>query len=135
MIVEIVNHQGKVSYTRPHDHPDVLEALNTPGYSVRGSEPANTTLLQRTVRRGVCPYCGIDAESGPYAHAKREDCIRALKNEMTMFEIRLKREALKDTLRLNFLLKESHIVFERMGGREYPSCRESIDAEMMPNAD
>lgn len=50
MIVEIVNPQGKVSYTRPHDHPDVLEALKTPGYSVRGSEAAVADSLQRVVR-------------------------------------------------------------------------------------
>ena len=39
MQVEIIDPQGNVSYRRPHDHPDVLEALNTPGYSVRGDEP------------------------------------------------------------------------------------------------
>lgn len=37
MKVEIIGTDGKVHYTRPHDHPDVLEALNTPGYSVRGT--------------------------------------------------------------------------------------------------
>jgi len=41
MIIEIVNPQGKVSYTRPlygkdgRLHKDVCEALNTCGYSVR----------------------------------------------------------------------------------------------------
>jgi hypothetical protein len=39
MQVEIINPQGKVAYRRPHNHPDVLEALNTPGYYVRGAEP------------------------------------------------------------------------------------------------
>ena len=39
MQVEIINPQGKVAYRRPHDHPDVMEAMNTPGYSVRGAEP------------------------------------------------------------------------------------------------
>ena len=39
MQVEIIDPQGNVSYRRPHDHPDVLEALNTPGYHVRGEEP------------------------------------------------------------------------------------------------
>lgn len=36
MQVEIVNPLGNVSYRRPHDHPDVLEAFKTTGYSVRG---------------------------------------------------------------------------------------------------
>lgn len=36
MQLEIVGTDGTVHYTRPHDHPDVWEALNTPGYSVRG---------------------------------------------------------------------------------------------------
>lgn len=39
MQVEIINPQGNVSYRRPHDHPDVMEALSTPGYSVRCAEP------------------------------------------------------------------------------------------------
>ncbi len=39
MQVEIIDPQGNVSYRRPHDHPDVMEALSTPGYSVRGAEP------------------------------------------------------------------------------------------------
>lgn len=39
MQVEIINPQGNVSYRRPHNHPDVMEALSTPGYSVRGAEP------------------------------------------------------------------------------------------------
>lgn len=39
MQVEILDPQGRVSYRRPHDHPDVMEALSTPGYSVRGAEP------------------------------------------------------------------------------------------------
>jgi len=37
MQLEIIGTDGKVHYTRPHDHPDVWEALNTPGYSVRGT--------------------------------------------------------------------------------------------------
>lgn len=32
------------------------------------------------VPRGVCPYCGIDAKTGPYAHAKREDCVAAMRS-------------------------------------------------------
>ena len=35
MIVEIINPQGKVSYQRPHNHKDVLEAFNTQGYKIR----------------------------------------------------------------------------------------------------
>jgi len=35
MQVEIINPQGNVSYCRPHDHPDVAEALRTKGYSIR----------------------------------------------------------------------------------------------------
>lgn len=57
MIVEIVNPQGKVSYTRPHDHPDVMEALKTPGYSVRGSEAAVADSLQRLVSLPGQPLC------------------------------------------------------------------------------
>jgi hypothetical protein len=30
------------------------------------------------VKRGVCPFCRIDAMTGPYAHAKREGCIEAM---------------------------------------------------------
>lgn len=37
MKLEIIGPEGAVHYTRPHDHPDVWEALNTPGYSVRGT--------------------------------------------------------------------------------------------------
>ena len=37
MQVEIIGTDGKVHYTRPHEHPDVLEALKTPGYTVRGA--------------------------------------------------------------------------------------------------
>src|SRR3990167_9827391 len=37
MQLEIIGTDGTVHYTRPHDHPDVWEALNTPGYSVRGT--------------------------------------------------------------------------------------------------
>lgn len=37
MQLEIIGTDGKVHYTRPHDHPDVWEALNTLGYSVRGT--------------------------------------------------------------------------------------------------
>jgi hypothetical protein len=36
MNVEIIGPDGKVHYRRHHEHPDVLEALRTPGYSVRG---------------------------------------------------------------------------------------------------
>ena len=35
IIIEIVNPSGKVSYTRPIGHPDIQEALNTDGYSLR----------------------------------------------------------------------------------------------------
>lgn len=58
MIVEIVNPQGKVSYTRPHEHPDVLEALKTPGYSVRCSESAEADSLQRVVSRPMPEWFG-----------------------------------------------------------------------------
>jgi hypothetical protein len=37
MQIEIIGTDGTVHYTRPHDHPDVWEALNTAGYSVRGT--------------------------------------------------------------------------------------------------
>ena len=33
----------------------------------------------KTVKRGVCPYCDIDAVTGPCAHARREDCIAAMR--------------------------------------------------------
>lgn len=33
--VEIVDPSGCVSYRRPLGHPDILEALTRPGYSVR----------------------------------------------------------------------------------------------------
>ena len=33
--VEIVDPSGRVSYRRPLGHPDTLEALTRPGYSVR----------------------------------------------------------------------------------------------------
>lgn len=36
--VEIINPQGRVAYRRPLGHPDVLEALQRPGYSVRKAE-------------------------------------------------------------------------------------------------
>lgn len=36
--VEIINPRGRVAYRRPLSHPDVLEALQRPGYSVRKSE-------------------------------------------------------------------------------------------------
>lgn len=35
---EIVDPSGKVAYRRRSDHPDVLEALRRPGYSVRRAE-------------------------------------------------------------------------------------------------
>jgi len=37
-VAEIINPQGKVSYRRPVTHPDVKEALATPGYRVRFTE-------------------------------------------------------------------------------------------------
>ena len=63
MIVEIVNPQGKVSYTRPHDHQDVLEALNTPGYSVRGSEAAVADSLKRVVSLPRGPWIASQQHS------------------------------------------------------------------------
>ena len=42
-------------------------------------------------------------------------------------------ELLKDRERLDWLLKNSHICFERMDSSIYPSCRETIDAEMQPS--
>lgn len=34
--VEILGFDAKVHYSRPADHKDVLEALRTPGYAIRG---------------------------------------------------------------------------------------------------
>ena len=35
LTVAIIDPQGQVKYTRPFNHPDVQEALLTPGYSIR----------------------------------------------------------------------------------------------------
>ena len=35
MTAEIIGPDGKVHYRRPVDHPDIDEALDTPGYGVR----------------------------------------------------------------------------------------------------
>jgi hypothetical protein len=35
MTVEIFGPDGKVHYTRPAGHPDIAEAMKTPGYGVR----------------------------------------------------------------------------------------------------
>lgn len=43
------------------------------------------------VQRGVCPYCGLDAFDGPNAHATREQCIQALRNETNRHRSRIKR--------------------------------------------
>lgn len=48
MHVEIIGPDGKVHYTRPHDHPDVLEAFQTRGYSVRGVEEQDPLHDHRT---------------------------------------------------------------------------------------
>ena len=53
MQVEILGPDGKVHYRRPHDHPDVWEALKTPGYSVHGENPADCVrLLAYLVAKG-----------------------------------------------------------------------------------
>lgn len=31
------------------------------------------------MKREPCPYCGLDAGSGPSAHPSKDECIRALK--------------------------------------------------------
>ena len=31
------------------------------------------------MKREVCPYCGIDALTGPLAHSNKDGCIKALK--------------------------------------------------------
>ena len=38
MQVDILGPDNKVHYRREHDHPDVLEALKTPGYSVHSEK-------------------------------------------------------------------------------------------------
>jgi hypothetical protein len=37
MQVDILGPDNKVHYRRPHDHPDIVEAMNTEGCSVRAS--------------------------------------------------------------------------------------------------
>lgn len=32
--------------------------------------------------RSPCPYCGIDAGTGPWAHASKDLCIKALKDQL-----------------------------------------------------
>lgn len=32
------------------------------------------------MKRDLCPYCGIDAETGPSAHTSKDACISALKH-------------------------------------------------------
>ena len=41
------------------------------------------------MKREVCPYCGIDAASGPYAHTKREDCISAIRTMHLNYRLRI----------------------------------------------
>jgi hypothetical protein len=65
MQIEIINPQGNVSYRRPHDHPDVLEALQTPGYSVRGAEPKG----EPQVRISAVLACGWTQDSDGSAWA------------------------------------------------------------------
>jgi len=48
--------------------------------------------MSEPIKRGVCPYCGIDAGSGPYAHTKHEDCIRALKEAHGKYRRRVTNE-------------------------------------------
>ena len=45
MQVEILGVDNKVHYRRPHDHPDVVEAMNTEGYAVRAENPEDSLKL------------------------------------------------------------------------------------------
>ena len=46
MQVEIINPMGVVSSRRPHDHPDVAEALRMEGYSVLFPKCTDMRLLE-----------------------------------------------------------------------------------------
>ena len=45
MTIEILGPSGVVHYTRPADHPLVIEALTTPGYAVRWPGCRDMSLL------------------------------------------------------------------------------------------
>ncbi len=47
--------------------------------------------MSNPIQRGVCPYCGIDAGSGPYAHADRQGCIVALKDKHQQYRFKISR--------------------------------------------
>ncbi len=47
--------------------------------------------MSNPIQRGVCPYCGIDAEVGPYAHADRQGCIVALKDKHQRYRNKISR--------------------------------------------
>lgn len=49
MTVEVLGFDAKVHYTRPADHPDVMEALDTPGYAIRGGVAAWSVIQEALV--------------------------------------------------------------------------------------
>jgi hypothetical protein len=50
--------------------------------------------------REPCPYCGIDAGTGPNAHAKPQLCIAALKSKISLLEQKI--EAIGEHSNLNW---------------------------------
>lgn len=63
MQIEIIGTDGKVHYRRPHtDHAAIVEALNTPGYSVRWPGCRDMAVLENLPKcDGVvtCPDEGL----------------------------------------------------------------------------
>lgn len=60
--VEIIGPDGKVHYRRPHNHPDVSEALRTLGYSVRFPNMHMTLLEEIGCRDGVAYPVTLSAD-------------------------------------------------------------------------
>jgi len=47
--VEVLGFDAKVHYTRPADSADILEALSTPGYAVRGGAAAWSVIQEAMI--------------------------------------------------------------------------------------
>lgn len=45
--------------------------------------------LNSPIPREPCPYCGIDAVFGPYAHTDRMGCVNELKNRHVSHQRRI----------------------------------------------
>ena len=74
-------------------------------FQYSGQKGENMT-TETELKRGVCPYCHIDAMTGPWAHAKREDCIAAMRGMHLLYQQRVSQ----------FVLNRLEEVTNKIGG-------------------